>query len=195
MAEADDIAPLLMNQVEYARHRGVSKQFIGKLVAEEKIALDQYGLIDVVAADLELGETRQRVKVEPESESSNNKRLTAFKAVGADYDARMAQLKYERELGKILPADGVSEAAAACGDALLRLVNGMLSARADAFVGHAKDVPTMRTFLRGVETEMLGKFSALFAKLEAEAVAQHRDAATAADQSASEPTLFDEDAA
>ncbi len=53
--------PLLMTQADYARHRGVSRQAISKLVKSGKIAIDDAGKIDAVAADLELGEAVERV--------------------------------------------------------------------------------------------------------------------------------------
>lgn len=194
MAGPDDIEPLLMNQVQYAEHRGVSKQFINKLVNTNKITLDENGLIDVVATDLLLGETAERATVDRSERgdgTSANAQLTKAKTFGAVYDAKLSQLKYERERGNILPVEGVAEAAAECGEHLVRLINGSLSARADAFVGHAKDVPMMRSFLKGIETDMLGKISALFAKLEADAVASGREHAADDAAPANEPTLFD----
>jgi len=191
MAGEDFIEPLLMNQVQYAEHRGVSKQFINKLVNTNKITLDENGLIDVVATDLLLGETAERATIDRSERSdgtSANAQLTKAKTFGAVYDAKLSQLKYERERGNILPVEGVQEAVAACGDHLVRMLNGTLSSRADAFVSHAKDIPTMRSFLKTVEVGMLGKISAMFAKLEAEAIASGR---SADDAPANEPTLFD----
>ena len=45
--------PALMPQAEYARHRGVSREAVGKAVREGRIKVDSRGRIDWVAADLE----------------------------------------------------------------------------------------------------------------------------------------------
>ena len=51
-----------MTQAEYARHRGVSRQAIGKFAAAGKVVIVG-GKVDVVASDRLLGETRERVNL------------------------------------------------------------------------------------------------------------------------------------
>jgi hypothetical protein len=116
---AESGAPVLeMSQAEYARHRGVSRQAIGKLIGK-KITLLPNGKIDVVAADRALGETRERVTVrddEPDGDAASAPEveapraaaptggLTKAKTVTEVYRARLAQLEYEEKTGKLIPA-------------------------------------------------------------------------------------------
>jgi hypothetical protein len=126
---------LEMNQVEYAAHRGVTKQAINKLVGNGKIALvpsiaDPHRMvIDVVATDLALGETRERIASLVDDESaapgadsaaSPSPTLTAARTESEIYRARLSQLEYEQKVGLLLRADDVAAAARQCGEQLAR---------------------------------------------------------------------------
>ena len=131
----------LMNQVEYARHRGVSKQAIGKMVAAGKIPTmpGPHGrrLIDPAAADFALGESRERIDVgrpdpatlpqapgaivaEAPAQTSSSSGLTAAKAVTEGYRSKIAQLEYEERVGRLLPLDDVQGAMERCAEIMLR---------------------------------------------------------------------------
>jgi len=116
MADDDGAPRLEMSQAEYARHRGVSRQAIGKLIGK-KITLLPNGKIDVVAADRALGETRERVTIRDEEPDEDGGApvegpraaaptggLTKAKTVTEVYRARLAQLEYEEKTGKLIPA-------------------------------------------------------------------------------------------
>jgi hypothetical protein len=123
---------LEMTQAEYARHRGVSRQAIGKLIGK-KLTLLPNGKIDVVAADRALGETRERVTIRDDDEAVEAPQafaptpappqgagLTRAKTATEVYRARLAQLEYEERTGKLINA---AEAAKEWGRALTKIIS------------------------------------------------------------------------
>jgi hypothetical protein len=131
MADDDGAPRLEMSQADYARHRGVSRQAIGKLIGK-KITLLPNGKIDVVAADRALGETRERITlrddgdddaapaaVEAPRAAAPTGGLTKAKTVTEVYRARLAQLEYEEKTGKLINA---AAAAKEWGRALSKIV-------------------------------------------------------------------------
>lgn len=147
-----------MNQVEYARHRGVSKQAIGKMVASGKIPTTPgpqgRRLIDPAAADFALGESRERIDVgrselaqtsaigssttarQPasgmtgEAQTSSSSGLTAAKAITEGYRAKIAELEFEERMGRLLPLDDVQRAMERCAEIMLRGID-QLPTKAD----------------------------------------------------------------
>lgn len=126
-----------MSQAEYARHRGVSRQAISKLVKAEKIPLDAAGRIDVAAADYALGEVRESIDDEspeptPRSDApprfaGEGIQLTKARTATEVYRARIAQLEFEERTGKLLPVDQVRQAMERCAEALVRDIDQLPS--------------------------------------------------------------------
>jgi len=101
----------LMTQAAYAKHRGCSKQNIGKLVKAGKIVLDENGMIDSVRADEELktglnpahSMGRQTgLQVTPQSEKYGD-----AKARIADFQAKAAEIEWAERVGLVVDAAGV----------------------------------------------------------------------------------------
>lgn len=101
----------MMSQVEYAKHRGCSKQNIGKLVKAGKIVKDENGLIDSDRADDELktglnpahAMGRQSVvPISPQTEKYGD-----AKARIAEFQANSAELEWAQRLGLVVDAAGV----------------------------------------------------------------------------------------
>jgi hypothetical protein len=171
---------LEMSQAEYARHRGVTKQAIGKLVAAEKIPItvkpNGKKVIDVAAADRALGETRERVSVRddppddaPPRAPAEGAGLTRAKTATEVYRARLAQLEYEERVGNLLPVAQVQDAATACAEAMLRVLEIPLS-RVDALLAAgAKGITELRQVVRELIRDQRSRCVAEFNKLAAAA--------------------------
>lgn len=164
---AGDEAELFVTQAEYARHRGCSRAYVSKLVTSEKIpiVLGSRGeiLIDVVKADLALGENVERLDEprEAEAPTADTKTLTKHRATTEEYRAKMARLVYEQRLGKVLPIDQVEESCTAFGEAIMRLVHTLPMFAEELTAAGAKDgIAGMRVALRGVERTLLQRIGA-----------------------------------
>jgi hypothetical protein len=175
-----------MTQAEYARHRGVTRQAVGKFVASGKIQLHN-GKIDAAEADLALGQTIERVN-SPPIDSREAPGLTRARTVTEVYRARMAELQYERALGNLVAADGVADAASACGETMVRIVRS-LSARADELnAAAAQDgLPGVRALLKVIEHDMLQNVSLAFAQLASDATRSEAVPVTEVPEEAPEP--------
>lgn len=135
----------LMNQKEYADHRGVSKQAIGKMIAAGKIPTTLRAgrkMIDAAEADFALGESRERVDIgrdEPRiadpspgssPRESSSSGLTKARTATEVYTAKMAELKYRQMVGEVLPVDDARRAMERCAEMLVRGID-QLPTRAD----------------------------------------------------------------
>lgn len=138
-----------MTQAEYARHRGVSRQAIGKLIESGKLPPSVFvqgdggkRLIDAAAADFALGETRERVLLDTGDEDAdgggadptfgsnagavrpgnqeNIAALTKARTATEVYRARTAQLEYEQKIGKLLSIEDVTFAMEKCASLIVR---------------------------------------------------------------------------
>lgn len=140
---------MAMTQAEYARHRGVSRQAIGKLVSSGKLPATAFVLeggvrkIDPAAADFALGETRERIASgeddaggADESFGSNAgsaaqpggagvARLTAARTATEIYRARTAELEYEQKIGRLLSREDVVAAMEKCAGVIVRELDGL----------------------------------------------------------------------
>jgi hypothetical protein len=173
----------MMSQSEFARHRGWSKSYVSKLIGNGKIPetaihVDGAGRkkIDAAAADLALGETAERVSSSVpvaddgaddaaaagdgghagfgESQGSGlNKAKTALTV----YEVRLAQLKYEREVGKLLSVEDVTRSMERVAEVLVRDLD-LLASRADDLAGAftAGGVDAVRRKLREITREIRG---------------------------------------
>ncbi|MCW4114754.1 hypothetical protein NPA31_007230 [Aurantimonas sp. MSK8Z-1] len=138
----------LMSQVDYARHRGVSKQAVGKMVAAGKIPTHPgergQKLIDAAEADFVLDANRLRLDERPEPptaasivsaptasrDSSASSGLTQARTETERYNARMAELKYRQMVGEVIPTEDVRRAMERCAEILLRGID-QLPTKAD----------------------------------------------------------------
>lgn len=100
------MAKKLLSQAAYARHAGVSAQTIRKDVKVGKITLVE-GKIDPVRADKERAEKTDWAKKPNKNESTGaivEEGVTMYQARTQKmaYEAKLAQLKYEEEIGKVV---------------------------------------------------------------------------------------------
>ena len=143
----------LVTKAEYARHRGIRKPSVTKLIAQDKILVTPEGLIDLELSDLLLdnfSQARKRPNTPPEvsksvdiSDSATDarsdliNRLTSTgtyaekRALLTGYKAELARLELERAKNKLVDADIVEKSAFDCArrvrDTILSLPNRLSS--------------------------------------------------------------------
>jgi hypothetical protein len=111
--------PLLMDQVQYARHRDTSKQYINKLVKAGVLVM-RGTKIDVRASDQVLDDkplpeieepppARTVTRTPDESLGGAPQRTTYAEArtIRTVFQAKLAKLEFETRQGKLIEADGV----------------------------------------------------------------------------------------
>ncbi len=139
-----------MNLSEYARHRGVTRGAVQKIVRAGKVPLivDEDGnkLIDAEAADKALAEARERINT-PDDQPVGG--LTRAKTKTELYRGRLSRLEYEERVGKLLRVDDVRLAMEVCAEAIVRDLE-RLPARAEDFAAAytAGQVSGLRVALR-----------------------------------------------
>jgi|GEM_PF-3382622 len=173
-----------MTQADYAKHRGVKRQTIHKMVKAGKIPVGNDGKIDAAAADFALGENRARID-EPRTVSAQpaeSTGLTRARTVNEVYKARIAELEYQKRLGNALPKDGVVEAASTCGEVVVRIIRG-LSMRAEEIMGAgARDgIAGVRAVLKTIERDQSTRIAVAFSSLVAQAILAHDEPASIED--------------
>lgn len=175
-----------MSQTEYARHRGITKQAVGKRMPKlrEAGAVLPNGKIDAAKADLEWPNAVERVNVpaddapaapaggEAAPRDGAGSALTRAKVVTEVYAARMAELKFGKESGKYVEAAGIADAASACGERIVRMVRSLRS-RADMLTAAAASggVDAVKAALTGIEHDMLTQVASEFEKMASAAMA------------------------
>jgi len=103
----------LVTQAEYARHRGVSRQAVGKAVKAGRVELLN-GLVDVEAADSRwTAGTRAQVEAVPFDKGRESTRTArpddglpsylTSRAIREAYVARLARLDFEERNGNLVP--------------------------------------------------------------------------------------------
>lgn len=151
-----------LTQAAYAKHRGVSRQAINKLVKAEKIPVHgPRKCIDPAEADRALGETRERINVPADDElpldgaPSSSSKLTEHKAFRESYLARLSQLDYEERIGLLLPIEGVTRAMERCAESVVRDID-QLASHADDLAGAFKagGMKGLRAALKRLSHEM-----------------------------------------
>jgi hypothetical protein len=171
---------LEMNIPDYAEHRGVTRQAVGKLVADQKIPFRRDGrnvFIDVAAADRVLGETRERITTKEdageEAADSSSGRLTKAKTSTEIYRARLAELDYLERIGKLIPVEQLKDAAVASAEAMVLIFNS-LQQRAPEIAAAAKKKgePGVRNALKEIIREMRKNAAREFEKLPTAAMAK-----------------------
>lgn len=132
------------SKADYARHIGVSRQAVSKMVMAGRIPVRDDGRIDFAEADLARAEstdpTRGGVTAAPgpaapaESAAPQAGSLTAAKAEQARVAAETAQFKLDRERGLLLPRQEIEDAAVTAGRAIRTSLDALpaLAAKLDA---------------------------------------------------------------
>lgn len=161
---------LEMNIPEYAEHRGVSRQAIGKLVTEEKIPFRRQGrsvFIDVAAADRVMGETRERVGTRDDAGSSGAEsgQLTKAKTATETYRARLAQLDFHERTGKLIPVEQLTDAAVAAAEQVVLIFNSLIHHAPRLAAAGKKGEGAVRTVLKEIVRDMRANAAREFEKL------------------------------
>lgn len=137
---------MIGSQAAYARHVGISRQAVNKMVQRGKIPLMPDGQVDFAEADharRQNGDPARRMTEAPAATSppkydkddlaperaapgmgglSFSKARTAREA----YQAKMAQLEYERQLGRWLPKGEIEDAMVASGRKIRQGLDGLI---------------------------------------------------------------------
>ena len=128
----------LMTKAEYARHRGISKPAISKLVRQDRILITSDGRVDQEISDLLLDEFSQQARKRPSHDVDPARkefieRLTSTgtyaekRALLTGYKAELARLELERTKSTLVDADEVRKSAFECArrtrDTILSLPN------------------------------------------------------------------------
>ena len=100
----------LVSQAEYARHRGVSRQYISRL-AKAGVLVVRGGKVDVAASDAVLDDRLEKISEAATSGQveTGGQATTYAQAKLADilFRARLRKLEYETKSAKLIPADEV----------------------------------------------------------------------------------------
>lgn len=170
-----------MTQAAYARHRGVTRQAVGKAVGSGKIPVhpqkDGTKLIDPAEADRAMGLNVSRVLADdddgdapprPDAAAAPSSGLTRARTATEVYKARIAELEYNDRLGKLRSVVDVTIGAQRCAEVVLRAMS-RITGRADENVAMVtKDgVLGARTFLRNLDRDLRKVVAEAFAKLAA----------------------------
>lgn len=176
----------LMSQVEYAAHRGVSKQAVGKMIKAGKIPTTIRAgrkMIDAAAADFAMGENRSRVNSDDEDPrdavgagyapgfgasdggrgsgaSSASSGLTKARTASEVYRAKIAELEYLERVGRLVPIDDARQAMERCAEMLVRAID-QLPTRADdlATAFSRNGVAGLRDALKGASRDLRATMS------------------------------------
>lgn len=166
-----------MTQAEYARHRGVSREAIGKAIKSGKIPESAFRyddgkrLIDPAAADFALGKNIERVSVREEDDSDpqnipprylggsgashEGSGLTKAKTATEVYRARLAELEYNQKVGRVLAVDDVRQAMEKCAAAIVREIEQLPNHADEIASALSQDgIQGMRKVLKGVARQV-----------------------------------------
>ena len=119
-----------MSKAEYAKHRGISKPAVSKLIRNNRVMLFEDGKVDVEASDLILDNFANESQGKTRKNENNNDDAGVFAGLealidgGMDYNtgrsllthytAELKRLELEEKQGKSLPADIVCREAFEC---------------------------------------------------------------------------------
>ena len=103
---------LRMNQAEYGRSRGFSKQYVGKLVAKGIIALDDDGMLDPLDSDRarEIAADPARRLDDGDGEPGDGRSYQDAKTAEIELRIRREQLNFAREAGQLVDVGDVEAA-------------------------------------------------------------------------------------
>jgi len=121
----------LVTQAQYARHRGVTRQAVSKMVQAGRIPTHgRQRLIDPAEADVALEDTNARLR------PADNLRLLEMPSVGVGsltkmrtaltgFEARRAELRLRKEMGQLLEVEDVTRSMQACGAVIVRAIDDL----------------------------------------------------------------------
>ena len=95
-----------MNQVQFAEHRGISKQAVSKMIAAGRIPVEPDGKIDPAAADAALASNADPMRA-PVQQAAPSSAFTAAKTTVTEFAAKSAALKYAQESGLVVDARSI----------------------------------------------------------------------------------------
>lgn len=158
-----------MTQAEYARHRGVSRQAISKLISSGKIPASAFvpgeggaRLINAAAADHALGQGRERVLLEPDDllaaaeselaaprasapasarpeQHENIAALTKARTETEIYRAERARIELDEKRGKLLKVEDVVASMEKCAAVIVRELEALPNFADEIAAAIAKD--------------------------------------------------------
>jgi len=172
--------PQIMTQLEYSRHRGVTRQAVFKMVKEGRIptitATNGQLMIDPEKADQALADRaairQPRIDEQPGYQIQPPGLLRAKTATEV-YVARLKQIEYEERIGHLVRVDEVVRAMERCAEAIVRELDRLpLKAEELAAVLAAEGVFGMRVAMKNMMREVrrtLADNMRLLAEAEAEA--------------------------
>ena len=113
----DAETPALMDQVQYAKHRGKTKQYINKLVKAGVLVM-RGGKIDVRASDQVLDDkplpaideppaARTMATVRTPEDGPQKTTYAEARTIRTVFQAKLARLDFETRQGKLIEAEGV----------------------------------------------------------------------------------------
>ncbi|NDV87984.1 hypothetical protein GTW51_14865 [Aurantimonas aggregata] len=170
-----------MSQVEYAAHRNVSKQAIGKMIKSGKIPTTVRGgrkMIDAAEADFALGENRMRVNSDDEdprdafgagyapgmgpgsgggnaAASSASSGLTKARTASEVYRAKIAELEFNERVGQLIRVDDARRAMERCAEMLVRGLDQLPTHADDLATAFSRNgVAGLREALKGVSRDL-----------------------------------------
>lgn len=145
---------MIGSQAAYARHAGISKQAVNKLVKQGKIPLNEDGQVDFAEADharKQNGDPARRMveamppngaddetpeyddepdaldaMVERAAPGSGGLSFSKARTAREAYQAKMVQLEYERQLGLWLPKREIEDAMVASGRKIRQGLDGVV---------------------------------------------------------------------
>ena len=101
-----------ISKAAYARHRGVSGAAVTKAIQRGRISVDQNGKIDPEIADREWMENSNPIQVYAQNHRiEETPEIKESKARLAFAHARLAELKYKKKIGELIPREQVEKEA------------------------------------------------------------------------------------
>jgi hypothetical protein len=96
----------LVSQSEYARRRGKSRQYIGRL-AKAGVLVMRGGLVDAAASDAVLDDRPERIEPPAPAVSEPGGSYAQAKLADMVFRAKLRRLEFETRQGKLVEADAV----------------------------------------------------------------------------------------
>ncbi len=113
----------LLTQAEYARHAGISRQAVSKMVKIGRIPISKDGKIDFAKADAARAEGEDpSIAVGKETAGT----YTKARAAREESNAKLAQLEYEIAVKRVLPKASVQLALMESGRVIVQKLNGLV---------------------------------------------------------------------
>jgi hypothetical protein len=173
------------SQSAYARHRGCDRSLIHRWVKSGRLVIGPDGKIDAEASDKALAASIDRTRggaggggadtraMREEKQAVNaptSNRMTDARIATAEYDAKLKQLEYEREIGKVFEANRVLSAVTDIFGSLRRAVQ-QIADRIASPVAAETDSRKVHALLSAEHDAVLETISAVIQSLPAQLTA------------------------